>query len=182
MVIRHVLRGGRPAGLAAATGIAVANTTWAAAAALGITAILSRAPLVFAVIRFGGAAYLAVLGVRALARAWTPSKEVVPAPAPGGRTGPDIGSAFRDGVAVNLLNPPVATFYLVVVPSFLAAPVPGRFAMLAAIHVGLALLCHVAWAIGFDALRTLWARPAARRGIDAVVGLALLALALRMLG
>jgi threonine/homoserine/homoserine lactone efflux protein len=54
--------------------------------------------------------------------------------------------------------------------------------MLAAIHVGLALLCHAAWAIGFDALRTLWARPAARRGIDAVVGLALLALALRMLG
>jgi threonine/homoserine/homoserine lactone efflux protein len=137
-------------------------------------------PIVFAAIRFGGAAYLALLGVRALMRAWTARAPDLPSVRERA-SGPDVGPAFRDGIAVNLLNPPIATFYLVVVPSFMPAPVPGRFALLASIHVGMALFCHAAWAIGFDKLRTLWTRPLARRLLDAVVGVALLALAGRML-
>jgi threonine/homoserine/homoserine lactone efflux protein len=181
MVVRHVLGGGRAAGLAAAAGIAVANASWAVAAGLGVTAILSRVPLVFALIRFGGAAYLAVLGVRALGRALLPSQETILARAEDDPSGPDLGAAFRDGVVVNLLNPPIATFYIVVVPSFMTGPEPGRFALLAAIHIGLALLCHAAWAVGFASLRTVWAHPATRRGVDMAIGIALLALAVRML-
>jgi threonine/homoserine/homoserine lactone efflux protein len=181
MVVRHVLGGGRAAGLAAAAGIAVANASWAAAAGLGVTAILSRVPVVFAVIRFGGAAYLAVLGMRALGRALLPSHETILARAADEPRGSDLDAAFRDGVVVNLLNPPIATFYIVVVPSFMTGPSPGRFALLAAIHVVLALLCHAAWAVGFDSLRTVWARPATRRGVDMAIGIALLALAVRML-
>jgi threonine/homoserine/homoserine lactone efflux protein len=180
MVVQHALNGGRAAGLAAAAGIAVANTTWAAAAGLGITAIFSRAPLFFAGIRFGGAAYLAFLGMRAFARALAPDEPDVPAARESADT-PDVLPAFRDGITVNLLNPPIATFYIVVVPSFLAEPVPGRFALLASIHIGLALVCHAAWAIGFDKLRPLWARPDARRIVDGAVGAALIVLAVRML-
>ena len=181
MVVRHVLGGGRAAGLPAAAGIAVANASWATAAGLGVTAILSRVPVVFAVIRFGGAAYLAVLGVRALVRGLHPSQETILARAEDEPSGPDLGGAFRDGVVVNLLNPPIATFYVVVVPSFMTGPEPRIFALLAAIHIGLALLCHAAWAVGFDSLRTVRARPATRRGVDMAIGIALLALAVRML-
>ena len=180
VVVRNVLSGGRAAGLAAACGIAVANTTWAVAAGLGVTALLARAPTVFAAIRIGGAAYLAVLGLRALGRAWRGSGDSMTTRATA-TAGPDRRAAFREGVATNLLNPPIATFYIAVVPSFLATPAPGRFALLASIHIGLALLCHTAWALGFDALGTVWTRPAARRGVDAAVGVALLALAVRML-
>ena len=180
VVVRNVLSGGRAAGLAAACGIAVANTTWAVAAGLGVTALLARAPIVFAAIRIGGAAYLAVLGLRALGRAWRGSGDSMTTRATAA-AGQDRRAAFREGVATNLLNPPIATFYIAVVPSFLATPAPGRFALLASIHIGLALLCHTAWALGFDALGTVWTRPAARRGIDAAVGVALLALAVRML-
>jgi threonine/homoserine/homoserine lactone efflux protein len=180
MVVQHALRGGRAAGLAAAAGIAVANTTWAIAAGLGITAILSRMPIVFAAIRFGGAAYLAFLGMRALGRALAARGPDL-APVPERVSEPDVGPAFRDGIAVNLLNPPIATFYLVVVPSFIPAPAFGSFALLASIHVGMALFSHAVWAIGFDKLRTVWVRPATRRIVDAVVGVALLALAVRML-
>lgn len=182
LVVRHVLGGGRTAGLAAAAGIAAANASWAAAAGLGVTTILARAPLVFEGIRVGGAAYLAFLGLRALGRALFPSPETLLARAQADPSGPDLGAAFRDGVVVNLLNPPIATFYIVVVPSFMpAAAAPGRFALLAGIHVVLAFLCHTAWASGFDVLRRVWARPAARRGVETVIGLALLALAVRML-
>jgi threonine/homoserine/homoserine lactone efflux protein len=181
MVIRHALAGGRAAGLATAGGIVVANASWAAAAGLGITAVLSRAPAVFTAIRFGGAAYLAYLGLRALIRASGQGTETFSNDRDGAPTPPDLSSAFRDGVAVNLLNPPIATFYVIVVPSFMPAPSAGRFALLATIHVAMAFVCHAVWATGFDALRGIWTRPAARRSVDAAVGLALLALAGRML-
>jgi threonine/homoserine/homoserine lactone efflux protein len=181
LVIRHALGGGRTAGLAAAAGIAVANASWAAAAGLGITAVLTRAPVVFTAIRFGGAAYLAVLGLRTLARAFKPANGILPTDDGGLTASPNVRPAFRDGVAVNLMNPPIATFYLVVVPSFMPAPSAARFALLASIHVTMAFVCHAAWVIGFHGMRTLWTRPAARRAVDAAVGIALMALAVRML-
>jgi len=181
MVIRHTLTGGRTAGLATAAGIAIANASWAVAAGLGITAILARAPVVFTAIRFGGVAYLAYLGLRALTRALIPAATAVFTDRDRATTSANLSSAFRDGLAVNLLNPPIATFYLIVVPSFMPAPSAGRFALLASIHVTMAFICHAVWATGFDALRGIWTRPAARRSVDAVVGIALLALAMRML-
>ena len=181
MVIRHTLTGGRTAGLATAAGIAIANAAWAVAAGFGITAILARAPVVFTAIRFGGVAYLAYLGLRALTRALVPGATTDFTDRDRATTSANLSSAFRDGLAVNLLNPPIATFYLVVVPSFMPAPSAGRFALLASIHVTMAFICHAAWATGFDALRGIWTRPAARRSVDAVVGIALLALAMRML-
>jgi len=181
MVIRHTLTGGRTAGLATAAGIAIANAAWAVAAGFGITAILARAPVVFTAIRFGGVAYLAYLGLRALTRALVPGATTDFTDRDRATTSANLSSAFRDGLAVNLLNPPIATFYLVVVPSFMPAPSAGRFALLASIHVTMAFICHAVWATGFDALRGIWTRPAARRSVDAVVGIALLALAMRML-
>jgi threonine/homoserine/homoserine lactone efflux protein len=181
MVIRHALSGGRVAALTAAAGIALANASWAAAAGLGITTVLAKAPVVFTTIRFGGAAYLALLGLRALIRAWQPVDDGLPTDPERTATSPELSSAFRDGVAVNLLNPPIAMFYLVVVPSFMPTPSTGRFALLASIHVTMAFVCHVVWAIGFDALRSIWARPMARHIVETAVGMALLALAVRML-
>ena len=181
MVIRHALNGGRVAALTAAGGIALANASWAAAAGLGITTVLVRVPVVFTAIRFGGAAYLAYLGLRALLRAWHPIGDGLPTGSDRSPASPQLSAAFRDGVAVNLLNPPIAMFYLIVVPSFMPTPSAGRFALLASIHVTMAFVCHAVWAFGFDALRGLWTRPAARRIVDAAVGIALLALAVRML-
>jgi threonine/homoserine/homoserine lactone efflux protein len=182
LVVRHTLHGGRPAGLAATTGIAVANALWALAAGLGVTALLTRIPAVFVAIQVGGAGYLAFLGLRALWRALMPSSSGIPDGVDDrGADGRVIG-AFRDGVAVNLLNPPLPTFYMVIVPSFLPAPAaPARFVLYAAIHIGLALAWQTAWVLAFDRLRRVWSRPAARRIIDAVTGAALLALAVSML-
>ena len=77
----------------------------------------------------GAGADLAFLGARALIRAAVPSGDAFRDDGILDSTG-RRRSAFRDGVAVNLLNPPIATFYLAVVPSFMPVPRAGRFALL----------------------------------------------------
>lgn len=84
---------------------------------------------------------------------------------------------------MNLLNPPIALFYLAVVPSFLPNPTPrGYYAQLTAVHVVMAFLCHGAWAFGLDRLRHALTRPAARVALEALTAGALFLLAERVLG
>lgn len=179
VVMRQALIGGWRAGIAAAAGAAVANSLQATAARAGLAVILTRMPAVAAAVRIGGSLYLLWLAWQSLSRAARPARSLSDrvAGAPTGRA-----SAFRDGLAVNLLNPPITTFYLVVVPGFLE---PGTetwaFARLAAIHVALAFVCHVGWSLAVDRIRTAARSGAALRTLDAAAGAALIYLAVRTL-
>ena len=70
VVVRNTLLGGRRAGLATALGAAAANTTHATLAGIGLSVLLTTFPHIVDVVRLGGAAYLAWLGVLSLGRAW----------------------------------------------------------------------------------------------------------------
>ena len=106
----------------------------------------------------------------------------VPLPSTAAALGAERTRSFRQGLTVNILNPVIATFYLVVVPSFLPAGAPPwYFAALAAIHVSLAFMCHGVWVFAFDRVRHFFHRPAARRTLEAISGIALVGLALRVL-
>ena len=135
----------------------------------------SRLPLVLSAIRLAGAAYLVWLAIASFDRAWHPARtslDTVDArPIPN-------ESAFRQGVLVNLLNPPIITFYLVL-PTFLP-PHAGRgaYGVLAAIHVSMAFVAHIAWAVSFATLRAWLTRPSVSRLLDAGAGTALLAFAI----
>ena len=182
MVVRNVLAGGRRAGVAAAIGAAIANSMWALVAALGLAAALGRLPLAYALLRYGGAAYLAYLGVRGVVGAWRTRPSIIPGGLEGDGDGaitPAVSGSVRQGVTTNVLNPPVATYYLAVVPTFLPASVPAtqRFAIYAVIHVSMAFAYHCAWALALHALRRLWGRPVARRTLETLTGAALLGLA-----
>jgi threonine/homoserine/homoserine lactone efflux protein len=184
VVVRNALAGGRKAGLAAALGAAMGNTSHATAAGLGLAVVFSRWPWMMTLLTLAGAAYLAWLGARSLHR-------VVKHPDGGlrmiegdGRSHPipEHAGSFRQGLAVNLLNPAIATFYLVVLPSFLRAGAPRwYFAALAAVHIGMAFVCHGAWAMALDQLRRWFRPPIARRTLEAATGVALIALAIRVL-
>ena len=90
-------------------------------------------------------------------------------------------SGLLDGIVVNLLNPPILTFYLLL-PTFLPPNAAvWMFAALAAVHVTMALVCHVGWAVVFERLRHALSRPGALRALDAGAGVALLLLAARTL-
>lgn len=183
VVVRNSLAGGRKAGLAAAMGAAMGNTSHATAAGLGLAVVFSRWPSAMTVLTFAGAAYLGWLGARSVYR-------VVRHPDGGLQIGRDDYTAparwsdsgsFRQGLTVNLLNPAIATFYLVVLPSFLRTGAPRwYFPALAAVHIVMAFLCHGAWALALHQLRRLLHPPFARRVLEGATGLALLGLALRV--
>ena len=186
VVVRNVLDGGRRQGMAAAVGAAAGNTTYATLSALGLAAVFARMPTAFLVLRIGGTAYLAWLGVRSLWGAWRRDPARLPGPLDAtGRSGaPDATSGFAQGLGNNLVNPAIATFYLTVVPSFLHDPavLSSRYLLYAALHVTMAFAYHSGWVWALHAMRTFWSRPHARRSLETLTGLALLALAARVAG
>jgi threonine/homoserine/homoserine lactone efflux protein len=184
VVVRNALAGGRQAGLAAAAGAAVGNASHAAAAGLGLAVLFSRSPLAMTALRVGGAAYLAWLGSRSVYRTFKHHDGGLPfaAEVRAARDEADYRGSFRQGLTANLLNPPIITFYLVVVPSFLGAGAPPwYFALFAAVHILMALFCHGAWAVALAQLRRLFRSASARRLLEGATGLALIALAVRVL-
>lgn len=185
VVVRDTLAGGRTAGLAAATGAAVANTSYATAAGLGLAVVFARWPLALTVVRVAGAFYLAWLGavsVCNVARHPDGGIRLMSSGEARPSSTEERGASFRQGLAVNLLNPAIVTFYLVVVPSFLPAKAPRwSFAALAAMHVVMAFTCHGVWALALDRLRQLLRPPLARRTLEGASGVALIGLAIRVL-
>jgi len=189
LVIRTTAVSGRWAGMAAGLGIGLGCLCWAAASALGITALLTASNLAYQVLRWAGAGYLLYLGARTL---WRTRRPAVTGPAVTGpaATGPapeavrrqGAWAAFRVGLTTNLLNPKVGVFYLSVLPQFLPADTNplGYSLILALIHdleglVWFALLVSV---VGRAA--AVLSRPAVRRRLDQLTGLVYIAFGLRL--
>ena len=183
VVVRNTLAGGRAAGLTSAAGAALGNTTHAIAAWLGLAIVFARWPLAMTGLRLAGAAFLAWLGLSSLYRAvrYADGGLRIVSDGASGSVPEARSGSFRQGLTVNLLNPAIATFYLVVVPAFLPAGASRwYFAALAAIHITMAFVCHGLWAVAFDRLRRLLSPPLARRIVEAATGVALVGLALRI--
>ena len=102
---------GRAAGLVSAMGIAVGTLFHAAAATLGLSALLVSSAATFRFVKYAGAAYLIYLGIRTLRR----REAATPDPAGARRS---LSSIFGQGVLVNLLNPKTALFFLAFLPQF----------------------------------------------------------------
>jgi threonine/homoserine/homoserine lactone efflux protein len=189
VVVRNVLAGGARRGMAAAAGAAAGNTTYAVLTIIGVAALLAESPRAFMVLRAAGTLYLAYLGLRSLWMALSGRRTTDRGErsADGGERIADRGSrsaGFRQGFATNLVNPAIATFYLVAVPSFLnnLATERARYTLYAAIHVTMAFAYHSTWVWALDSMRAFWSRPAARRALEAITGVALIALAIRVSG
>jgi threonine/homoserine/homoserine lactone efflux protein len=119
------LRGGPKAGMAANLGIAAGSVVHISAAGLGLAALLATAPQLFHAIRWAGVAYLVFLAVQVLRSPLGARAATAIRPA----------RAFRDAMAVNMLNPKVALFILAFLPQFVdpARPVLLQFLMLGAV-------------------------------------------------
>lgn len=184
VVVRNTLEGGRRAGYATAFGAALANATIAIACGLGLSVLLAYWPSSIDAIRIGGAVFLAWLGAASLLRAWQkPDGGIRLSLDPGeARTRLHAAAYVGDGLVINLLSPIIISFYLSVVPSFIPAGASRLYySMLAASHVTMAFLCHSMWATGLDAMRRWFVAPWTRRALQAGTGLALLALAARVI-
>lgn len=104
IVLKQTLTGGRRNGMITAATHGLGVGVYAFLSILGLAAIITASPLAFAILQWGGAAYLAWLGVKGLL-----AKPQSDAPLP---EAPTTASAARDGFLVVLLNPKIAIFFL----------------------------------------------------------------------
>jgi threonine/homoserine/homoserine lactone efflux protein len=111
-IVTRSIDQGRTAGLVSVAGIHAGSLVHVAAAAFGLSAILASSALAFSIVKYAGAAYLIVLGLRKLW--WSdPAEEAVHDGAP--RT---LRRIFVQGAVVNVLNPKTALFFLAFLPQF----------------------------------------------------------------
>lgn len=103
---------GRTAGLVSVLGIHTGSIVHVAAAAFGLSAILASSALAFSVVKYAGAAYLVLLGVRKLL-AKDDGDPLLEASRPR-----SLRRIFVQGAVVNVLNPKTALFFLALLPQF----------------------------------------------------------------
>jgi threonine/homoserine/homoserine lactone efflux protein len=138
---------GRRAGLFSAAGIACGGLVHLTAATAGLSAIVASSPTAFAAIKYAGAAYLVVVGLRRIL-----SREEEVEPEPGRALHREL---FVQGVIVNVLNPKTALFFLAFLPQFVdphADAVPLQVAFLGAIFAAIAFCSDVSYALLADLL------------------------------
>jgi threonine/homoserine/homoserine lactone efflux protein len=167
LVVRTVLRQGRRDGLLAAFGCSCGLLLWGVACSLGLGLLAASTPF-FLIVRFAGAAYLVLLGVRLIWTAWRFGTRALPMDI---RTGPSR-SAFWKGLLTDLLNPKAAVFFTALLPQFISIGEPmllstlllASIAALAAL-TGLSAYACIA-AAGFGVLR----RDRPQRLLDMLTG------------
>ena len=179
IVTRNAMISGRRAGMACGVGIAVGVLVWAVVTTLGIAGLLAASAVAFTAVKLVGAAYLVLLGVRALLAArrgdYTTYQHTPDARATGAVV------AFRQGLVTNLLNPKVAVFFVALLPQFLpTSATTVDHLLLAAVAAGVTLTWFTVLAGVVSALRRLLTSNRARRTLDVVTGTLLVGLGIRI--
>jgi threonine/homoserine/homoserine lactone efflux protein len=187
LTVSRTLHGGARAGLAAALGINLGCVVHALAAAFGLAALLVLYPAAFAFIQWAGAAYLVWLGLGMLRQAWRG------AAGDAGDAGQAVTHAkvakpfvadLRTGLLTNVLNPKVALFFLAFLPQFVPADSPHKtlsFLLLGAWFVVQGFLFLMGLVLLASRLKKLRASPRASQLLNAVGGVLIIALAVRLL-
>jgi threonine/homoserine/homoserine lactone efflux protein len=170
-VVGRSIDQGRRAGLASMAGIELGEVVHLFAVALGLSALLAASAEALDVLRYGGAAYLVVLGVRR----WREGAHEVD----GGATPASPRRILAQGFVVQLLNPKVAIFFLAFFPQFLdpAAPVLPQTLALGVLYVAIAACSDLAYVLFASAIADRVKRSAkARRRVARGSGLTYIAL------
>ncbi|MBU9650237.1 leucine efflux protein LeuE [Burkholderia multivorans] len=126
---------GVKAGYRAACGVFVGDTVLMVLSAAGVASLLKANPLLFSVVKYGGAAYLLYIGTGMLRGAWRKLRASTDAPGEAPRA-VDGDRPFRKALIVSLLNPKAILFFISFFIQFVdpAFPHPAlSFAVLGAI-------------------------------------------------
>ena len=147
---------GKRAGIASALGVSTGVLVHTTAAAVGLAALLRTSALAYAAVKYAGAAYLVYLGAKTLwdggdldgladPDAATADSVVGDGDPVVGGTDPALARGYVRGVAVNVLNPKVALFFLALLPQFVGSTagatlemvaLGGTYAILTALYLG----------------------------------------------
>ncbi|OOE37012.1 LysE family translocator [Salinivibrio kushneri] len=114
VMAKHSLANSRLHGIVASWAHALGVGLYALITMLGLAVIFKQSPLLFTVIAYAGAGYLAWLGVKSLL-----SKGGVAAKLEAGQPA-SLGEAARDGAMISMLNPKLALFFIALFSQFVA--------------------------------------------------------------
>ena len=170
LTVRNTLLGGRRGGVLTALGVVSGQLTWAVGASAGLAAVLVASKPVFTGLRLAGAAYLVLLGAQALRAAFRGR----PSHAQGGRR----DAPYRQGVLSNLGNPKMVVFFTSLLPQF-AGSFGGMLA-LGLVFASITLAWLTLYAFAVARAKALLLRTRVRRALDALAGLVLVAVGLRL--
>ena len=156
-IVTQSVSQGRRAGLVSMLGIQTGALVHVTAAAVGLSALIVSSALAFSVVKYVGAAYLVVLGVRRLL-----GGEGLAHAAPRPRR--SHARLYRQGIVVNALNPKTALFFLAFLPQFVD-PERGSVALqvivLGVLFIALAIMSDSAWAMA-SGTASAWLRASPR--------------------
>lgn len=153
--------------LASVAGMALGNLIAMSLSLMGIGGLLAASALAFTVLKFAGALYLVVLGLRTIARARCTAVLPVPPVAP--RT------AFLTNVAVGTFHPKTILFFIALPPQFISPSLPymTQALLMIATFTGIAAVTDTLYALtaskGATALQSPGSRLWAKRGSGGVL-------------
>jgi len=182
LVLRNSARGGLRAGLSTAAGTVTGLLVWAAAAALGLAALLRASEIGYMVVRWAGAAYLVYLGSQLIWRSRRGrgnGENAAGSPAVA-HTRPLAD--YLTGAGTNLLNPKVGIFFISFLPVFIPRGVP--VAPAALILGGIFLAEGIVWLTAIvllgGRLNAIVGRASVRRRIERLTGLVMIGFGVRL--
>ena len=113
LVIKNTLNGGVNQGYATALSHGLGVALYAAITATGIGLLIVQSPMIFATIKYAGAAFLLYLGIKALMS----KQQNIKLSQQNGDFDPTI-NGWRDGFLIAFLNPKLAIFFLALFSQF----------------------------------------------------------------
>ena len=155
---------GRKVGLASVGGVHVGSLVHVTAATAGLSALIVASALAFNVVKYAGAAYLVLLGIRKLLERDEEVEVQV-------ERRSVLQRAFVRGAVVNVLNPKTALFFLAFLPQFVDTDRGGVWSqvlVLGLIFVGLGLVSDSAYALAAGTVGNLLRRK--RKAVRFVSG------------
>lgn len=176
--ITQSLGSGRAAGVAAAVGTATGVLVHAAAAVLGLSALLRTTAEAYVLVKYVGAAYLVYLGVQILR-----DDETFEIDESAGTSDRSLVGSYRTAVTVNVTNPQVAVFVLAFFPQFVPATADAalQLSVLGVVYAGLSLLYLAGVALFADRVRHLLLdSTTGRRAVRYASGSVLIGFGLRL--
>jgi threonine efflux protein len=183
MVTRAAAGKSRGAGFGLAMGVAIAATSWAAAASFGIAVLMAKFSSIYGMVQLAGGAYLIWLGISA----WREAGGKIPGHAADGNAatspGPNgIARSVLVGAMLSLGNPKIVIFFSSIFVALLPAHAPLWVRLAAVAIVGLQ---EVTW---YTMVAFLFSRPRAQtvyrrlsKWVERVMGTVLIGFGTRIL-
>jgi threonine/homoserine/homoserine lactone efflux protein len=167
-IVTRSLAQGRRAGVTSMLGVQAGELVHVVAAAFGVSALIASSAEAFTVVKYAGAAYLVLLGVRKLLARDDEDDDYEPS----GSSSP--ARLFWQGMVVNVLNPKTALFFLAFLPQFVdpaAGPVAPQMLVLGTLLVLIGVLSDGTYALlAAGAGRKLRSSARSRRVLERVSG------------